>query len=164
MNPAASHEVFLFEHRFWLQVMGDHARFIHGALAPKEEADIRTARMLIEVFDELLARARQPLSEREVLALTKEAMLQVDALRRFKLSLLERLLLRKVSIGLPPTFLNHTVNELDEYARILGYLVSGRVPPALHPIHHHLLWLQDAVGHAASKGMASIRSDESPSR
>lgn len=50
MNPAASREVFLFEHRFWLQVMGDHARFIYGALAPMEEADIRTAGMLIEVF------------------------------------------------------------------------------------------------------------------
>lgn len=150
MNSAASREVFLYEHRFWLQVMGDHARFIHGALAPKEEADIRTASLFIEVFDELLGRARQELSEREVQALTREAILQVDALRKFKLSLLERLLLRKVSIGLPPTFINHMVNELDEYARILGYLVSGKQPPDLHPVHHHLLWLQDAVGHAAS--------------
>lgn len=25
----------MFEHRFWLQILGDHARFIHQSLAPK---------------------------------------------------------------------------------------------------------------------------------
>jgi hypothetical protein len=30
-------EEALFEHRFWLQILGDHARFILNALSPKEK-------------------------------------------------------------------------------------------------------------------------------
>lgn len=56
----------------------------------------------------------------------------------------------KLKIGLPPTFLNHMVNEIEEYMRILQYLVRGEVSPRLHPVHHHTLWLLDAAGHAAA--------------
>lgn len=34
-------QVALFEHRFWLQVLGDHARFIFDTLSPQETEEIR---------------------------------------------------------------------------------------------------------------------------
>lgn len=69
-------------------------------------------------------------------------------LRKFKLHLLRRLLTEEFAFNLTPTFLNHMLNELDEYLRILSCLLKGKVPPLLHPLHHHVLWLPDASGHA----------------
>jgi hypothetical protein len=32
----------LFEHRFWLQIMGDHGRFIMNSLSLREKGDIES--------------------------------------------------------------------------------------------------------------------------
>jgi hypothetical protein len=42
------------------------------------------------------------------------------------------------------------VNELEEYQRILDAYLAGNQPEANTPVDLHLLWLSDAVGHAAS--------------
>lgn len=136
-----------FEHRFWLQIMGDHARFIRDTLAPKEKRDIELASHYIAVFDQFLNQARSASSIDE---LNRQALSQVLELRSFKLSLIERHLQGNIMIMLPPSFINHMVNELEEYARTLQALVRGEAVPVYHPIHHHVLWLQDGFGHAAS--------------
>jgi hypothetical protein len=74
----------------------------------------------------------------------------VKELREFKLHLIRRHLQGDIRIGFPPTFLNHMVNELEEYWRILKALCAGEAPPRYHALHHHLLWLPDASGHADS--------------
>ncbi|MFN3822235.1 MAG: DUF2935 domain-containing protein, partial [bacterium] len=51
-------------------------------------------------------------------------------------------------ISLSPTFLKHTVDELDEYLLILPHLLSGTIPPPLPAVHYHLVWLLDAMGHS----------------
>ena len=51
-------EQTLFEHRFWLQILGDHARFIYNALAPVELKDIAIAHSFINQYDQLLGQAR----------------------------------------------------------------------------------------------------------
>jgi hypothetical protein len=43
-----------FEHRFWLQILGDHSKFIHEALAPVQKEEIEMATLFIRVFDTLL--------------------------------------------------------------------------------------------------------------
>jgi hypothetical protein len=138
----------LFEHRFWLQVLGDHARFIFHALSPEETEEIQEAQWFIKVLDQLLNQSRGNLSINGVNNLTKQAQHYAEKLRGFKLRLLEKQLLGAISIGLSETFLNHMVNELDEYLRILPYLMKGEAPPKSHPIHHHLLWVSDASAHA----------------
>ncbi|RKJ59405.1 DUF2935 domain-containing protein, partial [Butyricicoccus sp. 1XD8-22] len=45
----------VYEHRFWLQVLGDHSRFIHDSLYPSEKSDIEKATFFIQHFDKLLA-------------------------------------------------------------------------------------------------------------
>ncbi|MCL6634064.1 MAG: DUF2935 domain-containing protein [Alicyclobacillus herbarius] len=138
----------IFEHRFWLQVLGDHARFIHDGLSPRENREIARAQRFIEVFDGLLQEARRPDVESRLDLLTQQASNHAEQLRKFKLHLLRRHLLGEVSILLPPTFLNHTVNEVEEYIRVLRCLLAGEVPPPMHSVHHHLLWLPDASAHA----------------
>ncbi|MDN9012020.1 DUF2935 domain-containing protein [Brevibacillus laterosporus] len=138
----------LFEHRFWLQILGDHSRFIFDSLAPKEQAEIERANYFVQTFDRLLDYARMNLSPEEINTLCQQASAETQNLRQFKLHLLERHLIGKISISLPPTFINHMVNELEEYERILEACLAGNWPPSCHPLHFHLLWLSDAAGHA----------------
>ncbi|OXM83881.1 DUF2935 domain-containing protein [Paenibacillus rigui] len=139
-----------FEHRFWLQILGDHSRFIWSTLSPKEDRAIQIAHQFIQSFDSLLELARKSLTDEELMSLNQQALSLTIQLRSFKLDLLKQMLTRNVSIGLTPTFINHMVNELEEYLRIVNELAAGRPVPHFDAIHHDLLWLSDASGHAAS--------------
>lgn len=44
----------LFEHQFWLQIMGDHARFIFDSLASSEGEEVQKAHYFIRMFDQML--------------------------------------------------------------------------------------------------------------
>lgn len=140
----------LFEHRFWLQILGDHGRFIFNTLSPKETKDIQTAQKFIQAFDQLLQQARDIQTDAQLGTLNQQAYSLTTNLRQFKLNILERLLVGKITIGLTPTFINHMVNELEEYLRILNNLIEGKPVPQFDALHHDFLWLPDAVGHAAS--------------
>jgi hypothetical protein len=135
-----------FEHRFWLQILGDHARFINDSLVDSEKEALEKAKYFIQVFDELL----QNLNNNNPIEFSHQVEKEVLLLKRFKLELIERLLVAKIKIHLSPTFINHMVNELEEYQRVLSYLKEGKVPPVFHELHHHLVWLIDAAGHAGA--------------
>lgn len=47
-----------FEQCFWLQILSDHSRFIHEALAPVQKEEIEKASIFIQVFDTLLDHAK----------------------------------------------------------------------------------------------------------
>lgn len=138
----------LFEHLFWLQVLGDHSRFIFSALSPIEKETIEETRKFIEIFDQLLGEARQVNSVSQLSKLTDYAFEYTDELRCFKLALLRRHLIGKINIALPPTFFNHMLNELEEYLRVLKCLMAKKNPCLFYPVHDHLLWVSDAILHA----------------
>ncbi|RUS47581.1 DUF2935 domain-containing protein [Cohnella sp. AR92] len=140
----------LEEHRFWLQIMGDHGRFIFSALSPAEKTDIQAAEAFKQAYDSLLEQARRMTSEQESGAIDRPAYELTLNFREFKLDLLRRTILGQVAISFTPTFLNHMVNELEEYLRILSALVEGKPVPQFDALHHDFLWLPDAAGHAAS--------------
>jgi hypothetical protein len=137
-----------FEHRFWLQIMGDHARFILSGLAPSEAEEISLAQHYADLFDELLTTARGDLNTTPWRRLSEQAAAAVSDLRQFKLHLLRRMLTGHVGLNLSPSLLDHMLNELDEYERLLARLTAGAVPPPAHALHYHLLWLSDQAGHA----------------
>lgn len=70
------------------------------------------------------------------------------ALRGFKEQILQEQLNCTVKIHLPPTLIHHMINEAEEAYRVLGPVRRGEMPPAAQALHHHLLWLPDAAGHA----------------
>jgi hypothetical protein len=135
-----------FEHRFWLQVLGDHGRFIRDALAPSEKKEIDTATYFIYTFDRLL----QSVEATDLVQLSKKADEEAKKIRDFKLELIEKMLLGKITIQFTPSFINHMVNEVEEYIQVLGYLKKSQTPPIFHELHHHLVWLLDAAGHAGA--------------
>ena len=149
MNQTSFMKETLFEHQFWLQILGDHSRFIHDALSPDERDKVGLANYYIQVFDELLDQSRmQPNAER-ISKLTEQALNFAEEIRNFKLDLIRDHLAGQIKIGLTPTFINHMVNEVEEYLRILYCLLEMKTPAA-RPLHYHSLWLPDAVGHAAA--------------
>lgn len=139
-----------FELRFWLQILGDHGRFLHQALTATETQDLAKASEFIERFDSLLAQARKSLSRDQVQKISEDAYHAAESMRQFKLNLIEKQLTNRVVIHFTASFISHMVNELEEFMRVLEDLKAGQTPPLMHEVHHHLLWLQDAYGHSAS--------------
>ncbi|MFC7685578.1 DUF2935 domain-containing protein [Ureibacillus sp. GCM10028918] len=142
-------ESAVFEHQFWLRILGDHSRFIHDSLYPSEQEDIAKATQFIQVFDYLYNDLNQQ-DESTILSYTNQVEEPVNQLKAFKLSIIGRHITGEMKIHLTPSFVNHMVNELEEYQRIISYLKLGKVPPIFHELHHHLLWLIDASGHAGA--------------
>ncbi|MBU5676237.1 DUF2935 domain-containing protein [Alkaliphilus sp. MSJ-5] len=140
--------IALFEHQFWLQVLGDHARFIFDALSPQELQEIQRAQYFICIFDQLLEEARKLPQGSALSHLTDQAYQYAQEIRIFKLHIIKRHLLENIKISLPPTFINHMVNEVEEYIRILCFLTMKQVP-ITRPIDYHMIWLLDAAGHSA---------------
>lgn len=139
-----------YEHSFWLQVLGDHSRFILQSLSVKETYEIQQAERFILEFDKLLAIARRDSHSPEPAKFNRQIIDTVKKLKAFKLHLIRKHLTSHPGINLAPSLLSHMVNELEEYESILRYLDSGKIPPLAHPIHYHHLWLLDAIGHSAS--------------
>ncbi|WP_042122277.1 DUF2935 domain-containing protein [Paenibacillus senegalensis] len=151
----ASSDVWL-EQRFWLQVLGDHARFIHDSLAPQEKDEIKRAHRFIRIFDSLLQEA-QVEDEARLEPLNQTAYWRASELRDFKLYLLRRMLTGAIRFHLSSTFVNHMINELEEYMRILKHIQAHGRPPTYDAIQLHLIWLQDAVEHADSVSASLAR-------
>ncbi len=143
-------EEMSFELRFWLQILGDHARFIHDSLAPDEVANIETASYYIQLFDGLLAKAKGDLDTQSLRTIAQETLKASEDIRKFKLLLIQQHLVGNIKISLPPSFINHMVNEVEEAIRIFRCFAKGEKPPTVHPLHHDLLWLLDAAGHAGA--------------
>jgi hypothetical protein len=139
----------LFDHRFWLQIMGDHSRFIFYSLAPTESMYIQKAQDFIILFDKLLEEAHKIDSLSEIQELNRKAYDLTAQLKSFKLDLLSLTLESGLKVHLSSSFFNDMLNELEEYQNVMSFLMHGETLLS-HPIHYHILWLNDAVGHAAS--------------
>ena len=150
----------LFEHRFWLQILGDHGRFIYNTLSPSEEHLKDKAAYFIRVFDDLLDESRRLTDESAINKLTKISLLHANDIRRFKLEIIKEQISDNIIIELPPTFINHMVNEVEEYLRILRCAIKME-DFSEHPLHYHNLWLPDAAGHAGAVycGLDSVEKD-----
>ena len=149
-------EMTLFEHHFWLQILGDHSRFILNALSPKETTNIQQANQFINLFDDLLQKSHEQLSMEELTNLNYESYNAAMKLRDFKLNILTKHISSKINIALPPTFINHMLNELDNYIFVLNALIMGEMPIE-RDLQLHLRWLSDGAGHA--RGIAARLDD-----
>jgi hypothetical protein len=120
-----------------------------NSLSVTEEREIMRAKYFIKGFDELLMKVQSDkLHDNEFEELNMSAYKLAQEIREFKLHLLTRQLTEKIDIHMGPTFINHMLNELDEYICILNFIMTKAIPRA-NPVHYHLLWLLDGSGHAA---------------
>lgn len=159
MEISSLREIALFEHMFWLQILGDHSRFIFNALSTKETDFIQQSNKFINLFDNLLNKSRRPISNEGLHELNYEAYSAAMKIREFKLTIIFKQLEEKISVNISPTFLNHMLNELDEYICILSNLIKGEMPYT-RDINLHLLWLSDGEIHGLAVAGALDMADK----
>jgi hypothetical protein len=136
----------VFENRFWLRIMRDHAMIIKSKTAASHAEGIKTLDQILSETSTLLSAAEKGAKNREFLEQVLRTAMQ---LRDLKIAILKMHLEvgRKVDVALPPTFINHMLNELDEYIRILQMALGRNIElPTILDVHK--LWLTDAAGHA----------------
>ncbi|MFC4322953.1 DUF2935 domain-containing protein [Litchfieldia salsa] len=142
------------EHAFWLEVLEDHAHFIHDFLSPSEVKYVEYAKQYIQLFQALrdkIAALESTLSPSspEMVNIAREIYPVANGYYQFE-GYLQRLRLEnKVNLNLTPTYLNGTLGENLEYLRMLSYYVNGKIPPILPLVDLMDLWLEDQAGHAA---------------
>lgn len=75
----------------------------------------------------------------------------LGSLLAFKEQLLQQKLDCKITLGLGPVLIAHMIVEAEEGHRAISAArEAADLPPALEALHHHLIWLPDAAGHAAA--------------
>ncbi len=142
------------EIKFWTQIMRDHGEFQYTNLSPKEKEAINTAAHFIKLFEKLhkeicsSSRKLSPKALSNLVNKNKEALTQFI---NFKRVLLSRLITCDIELGMPPSFLNHMINEALEYYNVLC-LFDQTAPfnKVLENIRLHKVWLPDASGHASA--------------
>ena len=157
MGTGAAVAGSLRESWFWAGVFRDHAAFIHDNLAPGQERPIgwaarfRQDSAALHAEAETLARAAgSAVPARAAERLGGVLLTALGGLREFKEELLQQKLDCQVQLNLPPTLLQHMLNEAAEADRVLGPALAGvELAPPLAALHQHLIWLPDAAGHAA---------------
>lgn len=142
------------EHAFWLEVLEDHAHFIHDFLSPSEVQYVNIAKQYIQLFRGLLNKlsnypATESASSTQMITLAREIYPIANGYFHFEGQLQRLRIENKVNLNLTPTYLNGTLGENQEYLRMLGYFVNGQIPPILPLVDLMDLWLEDQSGHAA---------------
>lgn len=152
------------EIEFWTGIMRDHGEFQYTNLSPKEGEAIRTAAYFMDLFEKLNQEVKSIVDEiapRDLSELISSNIRAVTQFIQFKRILMKRLMKCDIQLGMPPSFLNHMINEALEYYRILcisqGTLTINRT---LENIRLHKIWLPDASGHASfiAGGLDAIES------
>jgi hypothetical protein len=142
------------ELRFWTAIMRDHGEFMLISLSSREQEAVRTAyyfRNSFAVLHEEVKRYMDKPDATEVANIINNSIALLTNFINFKRLILRRLLECKIEIGLPPTFVNHMINEAMEFYRTLGMMQTGvSLNPVKENIELHRIWLPDAAGHAAS--------------
>lgn len=130
------------DNRFWVQIMGDYSRFIYNALSPAETAEAQDAQKFIRQFDSLLADTRRETSGNQLKALNQQAYDAVQGFRKYILHLAKRQISGDLVFSLRPSFINHMVNDSEQYLYILAaYGKNKKV--VLNPAAVSLVWLMN---------------------
>ncbi|MCL2285352.1 MAG: DUF2935 domain-containing protein [Firmicutes bacterium] len=128
---------------FWTYILAEHAMFQANAFSYKEEKYIAEA----EKFHNTFSIYNQAISANRSIDLHA---LENDTVSfiSFKKKIIADLLQHSVLINFSPSFINHMVNEADEFLSILRF---GTCPAKTeNPTLYIKTWLADASGHAST--------------
>lgn len=141
------------EHRFWLEILQDHAFFLLDRIRPEEPERIAEVRRYADAFAQLsgkLDTLPEPAhaASRPWIAFAKEAHMAAAGYYKLEGSLQALLLAGHDFLDASPAFLNGTLTENQEYLRLLSFYVQGIEAPALSLWSLMEMWLDDQLYHA----------------
>jgi len=135
------------DNRFWIQIMGDFARFIFNALSPAEVPEADIAKRFITQFDNMLNQSRQDLPDEQLKQLNLDASRVTQDFRKYILHLIRRQISEKIVFSLRPSFLNHMVNDTELYLNLLHQYKQNNVA-VLNPAAVSIIWLTNVYVNA----------------
>ena len=135
---------------FWAGIMKDHSQFIISSLSYKENETINHAKFFNEQFSFIENQSDNQIS--------KEFIKQVNTLLLnfidFKKYIITCLMKCNIELRLPPSFINHMINEAEEFFRDLQKISNSTTLQSENNVKSnlwlHKIWLPDASGHAAA--------------
>lgn len=142
------------EHRFWIEILQDHAYFIYNSLSPRDSANVRTAGHYIYEFGRMLENLNQlnpqlPPSDPTMIEFAKAVQPIAYGYYQFEGHMQSLRIQNLIELNLSPTYLNGTLGENREYLRLLQSYVVG-IQPAPQSMSDLVdLWLEDQLGHAS---------------
>ena len=86
MEGFQSFESTLMEHQFWIQIMGDHARFMFFSLSPNEVEHLQRSQDFIISFDNTLEQINQSTNKEELELITN---ISFSCFQKVELQILE---------------------------------------------------------------------------
>ncbi|MGP4061164.1 DUF2935 domain-containing protein [Halobacillus sp. H74] len=154
MYIRSPYEISIYEeHSFWLEILEDHAHFIHDFLSSSEMKWVNMASQFIQRFQQLRQWLESmsenlPVNSPTMVNFAQESYQVSSSYFKFEGTLQSLRILNEVNLNLSPTYLNGTLNENQEYLRILNYYISGKKADELPLVRLLDLWLEDQLGHA----------------
>lgn len=131
-----------YDSRFWLQLLGDHARLVFRSLSPDETQEASEAQGFIARLDGLLEEARKSGGKEALKSLSGRAEKAAQDFRKYILHLLKRQITGDLSIDLNPATLSMIVNSAEIYLDILRAYLAGR-QPSFNALILYSFWLQN---------------------
>lgn len=138
---------------FWSEIMRDHAEFFLISLSYREAEFIKSAQFYKNVFinvgqdSKKIKNVDSPIVLKQFVDKVTVALLNFIS---FKKAAITKLLKCEIELNLPPSFINHMINEAMEFYRDLC-AINKKAPSNVieENILLHKIWLPDASGHAA---------------
>jgi hypothetical protein len=154
MMQASQELTPLQEHRFWVEVLEDHARFVRDHLPPEEAEWADWAERYIDMFWKLrglLSKVKETSAPDSPImkAVAKEIHSVAYGYYRLEGQLQHLKLNNKLRIRLSAEYFNGTLNENQEYLRLLNDYMQGKEPKPLPLTDLMGMWLEDQIEHAA---------------
>ncbi|WP_438445059.1 DUF2935 domain-containing protein [Gorillibacterium sp. sgz5001074] len=142
------------EHRFWLEILQDHAYFVYNALSPSDVRNVQTAAGYIQAFGDLLEQLlkldpRLETSDPSMIQLARSAQPVAYGYFQFEGQMQHLRIENRIELNLTPTYMNGTGSENAEYLRLLSSYMAGQQPAPLSLADLVDLWLEDQLGHAS---------------
>jgi hypothetical protein len=110
-------KTILFEHRFWLQILGNHANFIINILSPSEMERIEKAKIFKNTFNRFLDKTNKNISGNKLDDFTVEALRLSKKFRSFNLELARE--------HISPILINHMLKEVEEYINKISKIIQA---------------------------------------
>ncbi|MEK8132882.1 DUF2935 domain-containing protein [Paenibacillus filicis] len=140
------------EHLFWLEVLQDHAVFVRDHLPAGQAWFVGEAERYVQAFAALIGELGRldpsaGVRDEQMTAFARQAWPVAYGYFRFEGDVQRRRVENELMISLSPTYFNGTLNENEEYLRLLSAYGKGEDPAPL-PLWSLLdLWLEDQLGH-----------------
>lgn len=130
---------------FWLGVMRDHAMFQVDSLAPSEQAYIQYSMYYRDFFQQMISELQRTTDYRPLLSNLIQGL---QCFIGYKRMLLRALLACQIKMNLPPSLINHQINEAMEFQTLLME-PQKCLSNMMNLAGYIKIWLSDSIGHAA---------------